>query len=311
MSTRPVPPVPTTVLVLAALITLLLSSPRLAFALDDLPETPKPAPGASQPDQPAPGFKVELTPVRPGADSLTEAQRQRRSVARIVAEADSAIRARGGSNADQAQLYLSWNAPWGQPRAKQARTPACGDSTVADTLYLTMSTGRASDKFTGFTAQILVHATGADSLGPWWHMEGRGGANAGSMRVEWAAVSPWAKVQPFRQSGQGFVILDHTASTARLRMVFAVPYDQAAPIASDSLYSLARIILRHRTAPVLAGCDKPVVIEWAQASLAFGPKDEPTVRRGERYVAFSGPLGILEPYRGVRREAWKPKPAKR
>jgi hypothetical protein len=297
---------------IAVVLLLAMQAPVVrAGAGDPLPETTKPPASSATPEAPGPGFKVELSAPRLVSDTTGRARPARRPVASIVAEADSAVRARGGARADDAQLFLSWNAPWGQRGAKQALMPACNDSTVADTLYLTMLTGRTSERFTGFTAQILVHATGADTLGPWWHMESRGGANPGSMRVEWAALSPWAKVQPFRAAGQGFVILDHTTTKARLRMVFAVPYDESAPIAADSLYTLARIILRHRTVPRLPGCEKPVVIEWAEASLAFGPKDEPFVRRGERFVAFSGPFALLEPFRGVRREAWKPKPATR
>ena len=43
----------------------------------------------------------------------------------LLAQADRAVKARGGVHAENAQLYLSWNAPWGQKRAKQVRMPAC------------------------------------------------------------------------------------------------------------------------------------------------------------------------------------------
>lgn len=232
------------------------------------------------------------------------------SMQRILSEADSVVKAQGGPNAGDAQLFLSWSAPWGDRRARQARQPACADSGKEDTLFLSFVPGRTVKQFTGFTAQVHVRATGADTLGPWWHMESKGGENAGSLRVEWAATPGFGWRQPFRVPGQGFALLDHTPAVARLRLVFAVPYEGAGPIAPDSIYALCRVILKHRPARGLAGCDRPVCVEWSAATLAFGPKDEPEVHRGERFVAFGGPWSICEPFKGPHVEAWKPpKPA--
>lgn len=239
-------------------------------------------------------------------DSLSRLLRSPGGLQRVLIASDSAIRARGGAHADEAQLFLSWNAPWGSRRASQARTPACADSMVEDTLVLSVVTGRAAERFTGFTAQIMFRSTGRDTLGPWWHMEGKGGANPGSLRAEWATHPNFGWRQPFRAQGQGFVILDHTPTAARLRMVYAIPFETSVPIAADSVYSLVRVILRHRPERGLAGCAQPVCVEWADATLAFGPKDEPHVRRGERFVAFGGPYSICDPFRGPRIGAWKP-----
>ncbi len=225
-----------------------------------------------------------------------------------MSRADSVVKSQGGPRADAAQLFLSWNAPWGSRRAQRARTPACGDSTVEDTLFLSFLSGRDAEHFTGFTGQLVFRATGADTLGPWWHMEGKGGANAGSLRAEWAAASDFGWRQPFPVMGQGFVILDRTPTVARLRMVFAVPYESSGPVAADSIYTLGRVILRHRPERTLAGCKQPICVEWVEATLAFGPKDEPQLRRGERFVAFGGLYPLCEPYKGPRMDAWKPKP---
>jgi hypothetical protein len=240
------------------------------------------------------------------ADSLRRMLLAPGGLQRVLARSDSLVRERGGARADEAQLYLSWNAPWGTRRAARTRTPACADSTVEDTLYLSVVTGRAAERFTGFTAQVAVRATGSDTLGAWWHMEGRGGANAGSLRAEWATSPAFGWKQPFRVAGQGFVMLDRTPAAVRLRMVYAVPYEGAAPVAADSVYALVRVIFKHRPERGLAGCGQPVCVEWADATLAFGAKDEPHVRRGERFVGFGGPNAICEPFRGARVEAWKP-----
>jgi hypothetical protein len=241
------------------------------------------------------------------SDSLRRVLRAPGGLQRVLSRSDSLVKAQGGARADEAQLYLSWNAPWGARRAAQARTPACRDSTVEDTLYLSVVTGRTAERFTGFTAQLLFHASGNDTLGPWWHMEGRGGENAGSLRAEWATNPAFGWKQPFRVAGQGFVMLDRTPSAARLRMVYAVPYEGGAPVVADSIYALARVILRHRPDRALAGCAQPACVEWADATLAFGAKDEPHVRRGERFAGFGAGNAVCEPFRGPRVEAWKPK----
>jgi len=240
------------------------------------------------------------------ADTLVVRVPTDRSMARMLAEADSAVRARGGARADDAQLFLSWNAPWGGRRAQRAHEPACGDSLRGDTLYLCMRTGRAAEKFTGFTARLLVHATGTDTLGAWWHMQGKG-ANPGALRVEWAALQDWpGAVAPFRVQGQGLVQLTPERAVARLDMVYAVPLADAVPVRADAIYTLGRIVLLHRPERRLAGCDRPVVIEWQKGSLAFGLKDEPSVARGERFATFGGPYVLADAFRGPRVPAWKP-----
>jgi len=103
-------------------------------------------------------------------DSLGHSLRAPGALARLLAHQDSVIKAQGGPRADNAQLYLSWSAPWGSKRAQQARRPACADSTKEDTLFLSFLPGRAGNTFTGFTTQLLFHATASDTLGPWWHL---------------------------------------------------------------------------------------------------------------------------------------------
>ena len=244
--------------------------------------------------------------VRAVPDTIAHPLRAPGALSRLMAHQDSVVKAQGGPRADNAQLYLSWNAPWGSKRAQQARRPACSDSTMEDTLFLSLYPGRTSNTFTGFTSQLYFHATGSDTLGPWWHMEGKGGENAGALRVEWAAAPGFGWKQPFAAQGQGLLILDRTSTVARLRMVFAVPYEAAVPIGADSIYTLCRIILKHNPSRGLAGCERPVCMEWARATLGFGAKDEPEVSRGERFVAFAGPYAICEPFKGPHAAAWKP-----
>lgn len=232
-------------------------------------------------------------------------------IARALAEADSATRVNGRFVTDHTQLFISWNGPWGTPRATRSRMPSCADTAAGDTLYLGVQFGRSAEHFTGFTATLLVHATGVDTLPPWWHMESKGGENPGAMRVEWAASAPWVTVQPFRVVGQGAAILDHDRAKGRLRLVYAVPFEQAAPVAADSVYTLARIILSHRKSAQIPGCKQPVVLEWAQSTLAFGLKDESAVAKGERWVSFSAPYAATETFRRNSAKPWSPRIVRR
>src|SRR5262249_46967945 len=74
--------------------------------------------------------------VRTRPDTVSASLKAPGAFQRIMAEADSAVRRQGGPRGENAQLYLSWNAPWGARRAARERMPACSDSTVEDTLYL-------------------------------------------------------------------------------------------------------------------------------------------------------------------------------
>lgn len=240
-------------------------------------------------------------------DSIAHPIHRSGTLTRLMQQADSVVKAQGGPRGENAQLFLSWNAPWGSKRAQQARTPACSDSTREDTLFLSFLPGRVGKHFAGFTGQLHFRATGNDTLGPWWHFEGKGGENAGSLRVEWAAAPGFGWRQPFASSGQGGLLLDRTPAVVRLKMVFAVPYEGTVAVAPDSIYTLCRLILKHRPSRHLAGCEQPVCVEWGMASLAFDLKDEPEVRRGERFVAYGGPYAICEPFKGPHATAWKPR----
>lgn len=229
------------------------------------------------------------------------------SYQRLMAEADSLLKLRGGSHAENAQLYLSWDAPWGSRRARAVRMPACGDSTRADTLYLSFYPGRSTEHFNGFTGQLRFLATGNDTLGPWWHMESKGGENGGNVLVEFGPSPDIPGPQPWPTGGRGFALIDRTPTAMRLRVLFAMTLDDAGPLDANVTYTLCRVILRHRPARRLAGCEQPVCVQWESGTLGFGLKDEPEVRRGERFVSYGAPQAVCEPFREPRVQTWKPK----
>jgi hypothetical protein len=226
---------------------------------------------------------------------------------RIMTEADSVLRSRGGSHAENAQLYLSWNAPWGMPRARLAHVPQCADSVVEDTLFLSFYPGRASSGFMGYTAQLQLHATGSDTLGTWWHSESKGGENGGSVRVEWGPSPDMPGRQPWSTPGRGFVLSDRTPWSVRLRLLFAMTLDDAPPLDSTLTYTLCRVIFRHHPERQLAGCGQPVCIEWEKSTFGFALKDEPEVSRGERFVSYGDGGAACEAFRAARVKAWGPK----
>jgi hypothetical protein len=226
---------------------------------------------------------------------------------RLLAEADSVLKLRGGVHAEKAQLYLTWNAPWGMKRAVRTRLPACNDTTSADTLYLSFFPGRGSDHFAGFTGELLFHATGQDTLGPWWHMESKGGENGGNIMIDWGPADDIPGRQPWPSQGRGFAMLDRTPGLMRLRLLYAMSLNDAGPLDSTVTYTLCRVIVRHHNALALAGCGRPVAVEWSKATFGFALKDEPEVRRGERFVSYAGPYTICEPFHDQpSAKAWKP-----
>lgn len=229
-----------------------------------------------------------------------------RSLDAMLHEADSLVKLRGGVHAENAQLYLSWNAPYGMPRASGVRAPGCADSTASDTLWLSFHPGRRSDTFTGFSAELQFRATGADTLGSWWHMESKGGENAGNLQVEFGPAADIPGLQPWITGGQGFALLDHTSTAMRLRTGFAVSLNDVGTVGSDSTYTLCRVILRHRRGTRLAGCAQPVCVEWVSGKFGFALKDEPEVRRGERFVVWGRDAAACDASRAPRVPAWKP-----
>lgn len=242
-----------------------------------------------------------------GVDSLTAARRATDpSFVELMARADSAVRARGGSKAPHARLYLSWNAPWGQKRASATLNPKLVDTVRDDTLYLCFLPGRTGDSFAGFTANLLIRPQPGDTLGPFWDFA-KTGANAGGLAVQFGPDSSFPMAQPWRVKGMGQPILEKTPSGSRLRMVYAVGYKQGAPVDSGSVLCLARVLIRHRNA-ALAGARQPVCIEWESATLAYALKDEPEVNVGERFACWAGTGNTAcAPFRTpMRAPAWKP-----
>ena len=212
---------------------------------------------------------------------------------RLLDEADSLIKAHGGMASPNARLYLTWNEPYGLPRASRTHYPRSRDPLSADTLYLSCLPGRPGRGFLGFRAFMDFHATGNDTLGAWWHME-RGAINNRELSIEFGPDTWFPARQPWALMGTGTARMTRTPTTAHLDILFAVPYDKAAPVAADSVYTLCRVILHHRKA--LPGCAQPVCIEWSSGELYYWLRDTPTIHAGERFVSYAGNGTLCAPF---------------
>ncbi len=223
-------------------------------------------------------------------------------LSRRLALADSLVKAQGGPRGDKALLFLTWNAPYGMRGARDTRAPRTRAGGI-DTLYLAFMPGRRSETFNGFTAELYFHAAPGDTLGTWWHME-KTGENAGALMAQFGPDPSFPQRQPWSGEGKGFVKLDRTSTTSKLRMVFAVPEGTGTALHPDSVYTLARVLLKHDRD--LPGRTQPVCIEWGSAGLAFALKDEPQVKRGERFVGFASADGKVCSAPRARIEPWHP-----
>lgn len=276
---------------IAAIVAASLMAPARAAAADDRAPATAASPGAA-PAVPEPAPLGRMRGVG--------------GYQRLLAQGDSLLKLRGGSHAENAQLYLSWGAPWGMKGARQTLTPACGDTTAVDTLYLSFFPGRPSDMFMGFSGELYFRTATHDTLGAWWHMESKTGENPGNVQVEFGPADDMPGVQPWTAAGQGLARITRTSDAMHLLLLYAVSVEAAGAIDSNRVYTLARVLVRHRRAAQLAGCGQPVCVEWVSGKFGFAIKDEPEVRRGERFVTYGGGATACDAARGPRVAPWKP-----
>ncbi len=203
------------------------------------------------------------------------------------------------------QLFLSWRAPYGSPRAAESVTAACGDTATADTLYLTYLTGRDSQFFVGVEATVYFRAATGDTLGPFWQFD----KGSDGLHVEFNADSVPGCTRPWKGgTGFGGQVYDRTAGSGRLRLFNVLPIGQPVPVRDSTLYLLARFLLRHPPAR-LPRCDQPICIEWATGELVLDSTAVTKASRGgSRFVAWNSPKGpVCSPFRPQGPEPWKPK----
>ena len=186
-----------------------------------------------------------------------------------------------------ARMYLAWHAPYGQPRALEVLSAACGDTSSKDTLYMSFDPGRSTDHFLGLTATVYFWAAGSDSLGAHWQFGDR--ENYHGLEVQFLPRvsgfdSPWPE-QKMGRAGYSF-----TSASGKLRMILAMRKSEAVVVKGGTQYVFARLLVP-RPAAMTPGCDRPMCIEWAVAGIAYDLGDAPEVNRGSRFAAWNSPGG--------------------
>jgi hypothetical protein len=187
-------------------------------------------------------------------------------LARADAPADSALAAlpdRGRSP----EVFLTWHAPWGEPRATAGLNVTCGDTTRVDTLYLCASPGRDVKQFVGMSGVFVFHAAPGESLDGWWNFP-RGRGEASSILLRMDPEPGFGGVQPWPTKGFGMVDLRTSPVDARLAFIYALPTGLATGAREDSVYCLAKLLLRRP--PSAATCGRAVCVEAVDVKLAFG-----------------------------------------
>jgi hypothetical protein len=203
------------------------------------------------------------------------------------------------------QLYLSWNAPYGAPGATDTLTAACGDTSRADTLYLSFDPRRDSPTFFGMIAVINVRPAPGETLGRYWELGDAQGKDK-RLRADLDLDGTLPCPQPWKMSGYSRNLINDFADGVVINLLYAVRSIDAAPVKAGTIYCFARLIFFHRPGEP-TGCPAPACIEWESAQLGFGPGQAVDVDTGgARFVSWNSPTGaICGEIRG-RPPRWKP-----
>lgn len=211
----------------------------------------------------------------------------------------------------QPELFLSWNAPWGEPRASRAIVADCSDTTGEDTLYLTLRSPRNVLPLLGMTGTLLFEPQRGDTLGPFWNLD-RTGANAGNLLVDFDLLSSESCSSPWKVLVGGRVGYSHVAGRGRLDITADVPFAHVYNLYPNECYFFGRVTLRRARAS-LAGCKQPMRISWIGGRVRSSRKGSESLVLGigpERTVTWNAPLkGIGTRRTRLAMETWVPRHA--
>jgi len=187
------------------------------------------------------------------------------------------------------RFYLSWNAPWGTPRATAAITAPCGDSTVVDTLYLSFDPGKDAPAFVGASATLSIEAAQGSELPERWK---RGTATASPVRVTFESDPDRGFLTPWSAQGAGAPHYDVVGDRGRLRLIYAIAPNTGPGAEGGKLSGFGRVLVRRSPAGA-DGCATPLCIEVTGGELAYGYDEAHNVEAGERRVTINSPDGTV------------------
>jgi hypothetical protein len=190
--------------------------------------------------------------------------------------------------AENARIYLTWHAPYGQPGATDQLNSACGDTTARDTLYMCIDTGNDADKFQSFTATLYFWAAPGDSLDPHW-LFGEG-QKIERLQVEYAprdipGVEPAWPASAYAASGYS-----SSKASGKLRLIAAGADGVGWPLKGGQTYVAARLLVPRPPAKSRS-CERSVCIEWSLALFGLGSGRLPEIHAGERFVSWNSKGG--------------------
>ena len=199
------------------------------------------------------------------------------------------------AQAAEPEIFLSWRAPYGEPRAVDTLVAACGDTARVDTLYLSFRPNANRDSLTAITSALLFHPAPGDTLEAFWGFE-RGATNNGNLLIMLHPDKLLDYEQPRAYSGAGQVFFTHENGRARLHMVYFVDRAVSMGVSASQVYCFARVTIRHRRCD-LPGYAKPVCIELDSAYVEYSPGNNMTITTGDhRHVTWNAPRGMCAAY---------------
>jgi hypothetical protein len=218
------------------------------------------------------------------------------------------------AQAEKPQLYLSWHAAFGSPRATDTLFMADGDTTRTDTLYLSFDPGHRDTSFLALDATITVRCAEGDTLSPYWRSGSMGQVQIGprNPRVQFNDTGDWPTPSPWGSVGIGQSAFDWLRTSARVRLVYGIGPQQATGVDSGRVYTVARLLVRHPDARIV-NATQPICFEWTVSTFAYSNfEPEESVHYGDhRWVSLNSPGGaICRDYLQRLKEApqpWTPK----
>ena len=163
------------------------------------------------------------------------------------------------------EVYLSWNAPFGETRAARNIVVDCADTTGSDTLYLALRSTRNVLPLLSLTGTLLFEPEAGTSPGSFWYLE-RGGANGGNLLVDFDLIGSEHCVSPWKTYVAGHVGYAHVGGRGRLDMTADVTLEKVFNLNPPDCYIFGRVTIRRQRGN-LDGCRLPMRISWVGGKL--------------------------------------------